>query len=95
VTRPLRRSSPADERLDPGAVLALLDALEGVELHSLMVLRAGRVVVEGWWAPYTAERPHLLYSLSKAFTATAVALAQAEGLGAHAASVAARLPRGP
>ena len=76
----LPRSTPADEGLDPAAVLALLDALEGFELHSLMVLRRGRVLVEGWWAPYTPERPQLLYSLSKTFTATAAGLAQAEGL---------------
>jgi CubicO group peptidase (beta-lactamase class C family) len=45
-----------------------------------MVVRYGRVVAEGWWAPYSAERPHLLYSLSKSFTSTAAAFAQAEGL---------------
>ena len=80
TTSPLPRSPARDAGLDPSAVLALLDALEGVELHSLMVLRHGRVVVEGWWAPYTAQRPHLLYSLSKAFTATAAGFASAEGL---------------
>lgn len=45
-----------------------------------MVVRHGHVVAEGWWAPYSAERPHLLYSLSKSFTSTAAAFAQAEGL---------------
>ena len=45
-----------------------------------MVVRHGRVVAEGWWAPYSAGRPHLLYSLSKSFTSTAAAFAQAEGL---------------
>src|SRR5205085_2375675 len=34
---------------------------------------------EGWWAPYEAEAPHSLYSLSKSFTSTAVGLAIAEG----------------
>jgi CubicO group peptidase (beta-lactamase class C family) len=36
-------------------------------------------VTEGWWAPYDAESPHSLYSLSKSFTSTAVGLAIAEG----------------
>jgi hypothetical protein len=49
-------------------------------MHSLMVVRHGRVVAEGWWAPYSAGRPQLLYSLSKSFTSTAAAFAQAEGL---------------
>ena len=43
---------------------ALEEAPEG-EPHSLMVLRHGSVVAAGWWWPYTAPRPHLLYSLSK------------------------------
>jgi CubicO group peptidase (beta-lactamase class C family) len=45
-----------------------------------MVLRHGTVAAEGWWAPYAADRPHLLYSLSKSFTAAAVGLAVDEGL---------------
>jgi CubicO group peptidase (beta-lactamase class C family) len=36
-------------------------------------------VAEGWWAPYEAEAPHSLYSLSKSFTSTAVGLAVSEG----------------
>ncbi len=44
-----------------------------------MVVRHGHVVAEGWWAPYSAERPHLLYSLTKSFTSVAVGLAIADG----------------
>jgi CubicO group peptidase (beta-lactamase class C family) len=79
----LPRSTPADQGVDPAAILSFLDALDerpDIEMHSLMVVRHGRVVAEGWWAPYSAERPHLLYSLSKSFTSTAAAFAQAEGL---------------
>ncbi|CAA9384050.1 MAG: Beta-lactamase class C-like and penicillin binding proteins (PBPs) superfamily [uncultured Propionibacteriaceae bacterium] len=63
------------------AVERFLDHLEsaGVELHSLMLLRHGEVVAEGWWEPYTPEGVQLLYSLSKSFTSTAVGLAVAEG----------------
>lgn len=45
-----------------------------------MVVRYGHVVAEGWWAPYSAERPHLLYSLTKSFTSVAVGLTIADGL---------------
>jgi CubicO group peptidase (beta-lactamase class C family) len=79
----LPRSTPADEGVNPAAILSLLDALDerpDIEMHSLMVVRHGQVVAEGWWAPYSAGRPQLLYSLSKSFTATAAAFAQAEGL---------------
>ncbi|NUT37358.1 MAG: beta-lactamase family protein [Hamadaea sp.] len=64
------------------SIAAMLDRLEAqsIECHSIMVLRHGHVVAEGWWAPYSAERPHLLYSLTKSFTSVAVGLAIADGL---------------
>ncbi|XXT18526.1 serine hydrolase domain-containing protein [Sorangium sp. So ce429] len=64
------------------SIAALLDRLEAqaVECHSLMVVRHGHVVAEGWWAPYSAGCPHLLYSLTKSFTSVAVGLAIADGL---------------
>jgi CubicO group peptidase (beta-lactamase class C family) len=83
VSTELPRSTPADQNVDPGAVLAFVDAVDAdpaVELHSVMVLRHGQVVAEGWWAPHTPERTRLLYSLSKSFTSTALAFALQEGL---------------
>lgn len=68
--------------MSSGAVAALLDRLaaQSVECHSIMVVRHGHVVAEGWWAPYSADRPHLLYSLTKSFTSIAVGLAIGDGL---------------
>jgi CubicO group peptidase (beta-lactamase class C family) len=56
---------------------ALDSKIEG--MHSVMVVRHGAVIAEGWWAPYNAESRHTMYSLSKSFTSTAVGLAAAEG----------------
>jgi CubicO group peptidase (beta-lactamase class C family) len=80
--RLLPRSVPSAEGLDAQSVLALLDRLaeRSVECHSMMVVRHGRVIAEGWWAPYSADRPHLLYSLTKSFTSAAVGFAVADGL---------------
>src|SRR5690349_19792224 len=83
VSTELPRSTPADQHVDPRAVLAFVDAVDAdpaVEQHSLMVIRHGQVVAEGWWAPHTPERPRLLYSLSKSFTSTAFAFALQEKL---------------
>ena len=44
-----------------------------------MILRHGKVIAEGWWSPYRRHDPHMLFSLSKSFTSTAVGLAVAEG----------------
>jgi CubicO group peptidase (beta-lactamase class C family) len=78
----LPRSTPAASGVSSRSIAALLDRLEArsVECHSIMVVRHGHVVAEGWWAPYSAERPHLLYSLTKSFTSVAVGLAIADGL---------------
>ncbi|WP_405393727.1 serine hydrolase domain-containing protein [Microbispora hainanensis] len=78
----LPRSAPAASGMSSRSIAALLDRLDGrsVECRSLMVVRHGHVVAEGWWAPYSAGRPHLLYSLTKSFTSVAVGLAIADGL---------------
>ena len=80
---PLPRSSPLEQNVDPAEILAFLDALQArpdIEMHSFMLLRHGYVVAEAWWSPYSADRPHRLYSLSKSFTSTAAGFAAAEGL---------------
>ncbi|HEY4248819.1 MAG TPA: serine hydrolase [Lacunisphaera sp.] len=76
------RSSPEAEGIDSAGVLALVDDLEkNVDaVHSLVLVRHGKVVAEGWWSPYAADDVHILYSVTKSFTATAVGLAAAEGL---------------
>lgn len=82
ITTPLPRSTPAAEGIDPTGLRNLLDGLgtAGIEMHSLMVLRHGQVITEGWWAPYAPDTITLLYSLSKSFTSTAAGLAVTEGL---------------
>jgi len=74
------RSTPEEQGLASGAVLSFLEAADRIDaMNSIMIVRHGRVVAEGWWAPYDADSNHELYSLSKSFTSTAVGLAVAEG----------------
>ncbi|MET0556597.1 MAG: serine hydrolase domain-containing protein [Vicinamibacteria bacterium] len=77
---PLPRSAPEAQGIPSAAILAFVEAAEAKNLgvHSVMVLRHGHVVAEGWWAPYGKDDPHMLYSLSKSFTSTAVGIAVAE-----------------
>ena len=77
----LPRSSPEEQGIASADLLAFLEAAdkEVDTMNSLMVVRHGHVVAEGWWAPYDRDTPHVLYSLSKSFTSTAVGLAIAEG----------------
>jgi CubicO group peptidase (beta-lactamase class C family) len=76
----LPESSPSRHGVNAGGIAAFLDAMDGTELHSLMILHRGHVIASGWWEPYGPGRPHHVYSLSKSFTSTAAGLAAAEGL---------------
>jgi CubicO group peptidase (beta-lactamase class C family) len=77
----LPRSSPEKQGIPSSAILAFVEAAEKSidALHSLMVLRHGHVVAEGWWTPYRRDDPHVLFSLSKSFASTGIGLAIAEG----------------
>jgi CubicO group peptidase (beta-lactamase class C family) len=77
----LPRSTPESQGISSTAILDFITALEKniQHIHSIMLLRHGSVVAEGWWHPYQSDTPHMLFSLSKSFTSTAVGLAIAEG----------------
>src|SRR3984885_7903818 len=71
------RSSPERQGVSSAGILRFLDAIRasGQEFHSIMILRHGHVIAEGWWYPYSSGRRQQLYSLSKSFTGTAIGLA--------------------
>jgi CubicO group peptidase (beta-lactamase class C family) len=77
----LPRSSPEQQGIASADILAFVEAADKEidQMNSLIVVRHGHVVAEGWWAPYDRHTPHILFSLSKSFTSTAVGLAIAEG----------------
>ncbi len=77
----LPRTSPERQGIASAALLHFVEALDSQlhDVHSFMLLRHGSVVAEGWWSPYRRDYPHMVFSLSKSFTSTAVGLAVAEG----------------
>ena len=79
--RALPRSAPERQGISSSDLLAFVEAVDTQidQMHSFLLVRHGQVVAEGWWGPYDAQTPHILYSLSKSFTSTAVGLAVAEG----------------
>lgn len=81
-TSALPRSIPEDQGVSSKGIIDFLDAMDKSkhEMHSLMILRHGKVIAEGWWSPYRPELKHTLYSLSKSFTSTAVGFAVQEKL---------------
>ena len=53
---------------------------EFITLHSVMLLKHGKVIAERWLNGAGPEIPHIMYSISKTFTAAAAGFAVDEGL---------------
>ncbi len=81
MSAPLPRKLPSEVGYDPRRIEAFYTALaeSGQELHSFALLRDGAVISEETWYPYRADDVHILNSLSKSFTSTAVGFAVDEG----------------
>src|SRR5579884_1566337 len=78
---PLPRSSPEEQGVSTSAVIDYLESADRQldTMHSFMLVRHGHVIAEAWWKPEAADKPHVLWSLSKSFTSTAVGLGIEEG----------------
>lgn len=78
---PFPRSTPEEQGISSQAILDFVQAADKNvnTFHSFMIVRHGHVVSEGWWKPESADKPHILNSVSKSFNSTAVGLAIQEG----------------
>ncbi len=77
-----RAQSAQQVGIDPAAVQHLAQALirGGMDLHSLMVIRHGKVASEVYIAPFYRESVHMVFSISKSFLSAAYGFALQEGL---------------
>ncbi|MCL2532262.1 MAG: beta-lactamase family protein [Oscillospiraceae bacterium] len=77
-----RANSFDQASVNPTALASFLRdiIMRGLNMHSITVVRNGMVAYEDYRAPYTANDPHILYSVSKSITALAVGFAVEEGL---------------
>ena len=73
---------PESEGIQSKSILSFITEIESEidELHSFMILKNAKNIASGWWSPYAPEIPHLMHSLSKSFTSTAIGLGIDEGL---------------
>ncbi|MEY4382733.1 MAG: 6-aminohexanoate-oligomer exohydrolase [Bacteroidota bacterium] len=74
VAQDLPRSTPEAEGVSSKAISNWIKSYSNGkhELHSVMVLRHGKVIAEGWAKPYAADVKHTMYSVSKSWTSTAI-----------------------
>ena len=73
----LERVSPESVGVSSRVLLEMVRQLEqcGTEMHGIMVARHGKVILEGWWTPYSPQTIHICHSFGKSYVATAVGAA--------------------
>ena len=75
-------ASPESAGVRSEGIVRFLDEMEEkrLHMHALMILRHGRTIAEASFAPWSKDNLHMLFSLSKSFTSTAVGFAAQDGL---------------
>ncbi|MCD7872100.1 MAG: beta-lactamase family protein [Clostridiales bacterium] len=78
----LEHTSPESVGIKSSVIKAFIDEIneKKLGLQSFTVVRRNKVCAQCFWKPYSAEYPHVLYSMSKSVTSTAVGFAVSEGL---------------
>ena len=73
---------PEDVGVDSRGLIQFLDDMKAkrLHMHKMMVLRHGKVLMKTSFAPWSTDDLHMLFSLSKSFTSTAVGFAVQDGL---------------
>ena len=76
-----RASTPEEVEVDSQVVQAFLDKCMELnkELHSMMVIRHGKVACEVYREPFNKDSVHMMYSFSKSVTSVATGFAIDEG----------------
>ena len=76
------RTQPEALGVDSRGIVRFLDEMKqkGLHLHSMMMLRHGKVIMEADSSPWSKQDLHMLFSLSKSFTSSAVGFAVQDGL---------------
>jgi len=75
-------STPEQQGLDSAQLAQMFVRIkdQGLNLHSLLVIRNGFIVVEAYFNPYGQSIKHELYSVTKSFTSALVGIAIDKGI---------------
>lgn len=78
----LEHVAPEEVGVDSKVITAFLNEIneKGLGLQSFTVVCHDKVCAQGFFKPYNADTPHVLYSMSKSVTSTAIGFAVSEGL---------------
>ena len=78
----LEHCTPEEVGVNSSAITSFIEEIneKKLGLHSFTVVRHDKVCAQGFFKPYNKDIPHVLYSMSKSVTSTAVGFAVSEGL---------------
>jgi CubicO group peptidase (beta-lactamase class C family) len=79
-TREWQTSTPEEQGMDSAALAKLVAYGTGRSLDSLLIARHGKIVLDAYYAPYSADVPHIINSATKAVIGTLAAMAMKDGL---------------
>ena len=78
-----QKATPEQCGISSKSIIDFIEAIcqgqEDQETHSFLLLRHGKLVCEGYFAPYNRDTEHTLFSVSKSFTSTAIGFLAEEG----------------
>ena len=76
-----RTATPEDQGMNSAQLAAIFDyiAEEEIEIHSILIVRNGCLVLEAYRHGYDAAHQHILYSVTKSVTSALIGIAIEEG----------------
>jgi CubicO group peptidase (beta-lactamase class C family) len=79
-TKEWQTSTPEEQGMDSTALARLIEFGTSRSFDSLLIVRHGRIVLDAYYAPYSADMPHAINSVTKAVIGTLTAIAYKDGL---------------
>lgn len=81
VESAIERVLPEEVGIPSHSVTSFIDCLKAqkVNIHGFMLMRYGKIAVEGYYYPYEKNQKHRIYSISKSFTSLTIGLLIDEG----------------
>ncbi|WP_441228801.1 serine hydrolase domain-containing protein [Tardiphaga sp. 20_F10_N6_6] len=79
-TQGWQTSTPEEQGVDPAALAKLVESGARQSMDSILIVRHGKIVLDAYYAPYSADMPHVVNSVTKAVIGTLTSFALKDGL---------------
>ena len=75
------RITPEAAGISSDRIVKFINKLEqrGAIMHSMLMMRHGKIITENYWAPFNKDFCHRMYSQTKSYAAIGIGLLEEEG----------------